>query len=237
MLGKNFCMPYMTRMREIYDLLPWTPALLPRLVDDLQDYRVIHMFTIALGAHSHPCTPTNARLSYVAATGTDLSPSPSASLSVAASDSDAQYPLCDHRSSEQQPRNLLSIRIIDLLNKQPAGGDIPLCVWGCVGCGTWCIFYRSIVATYNQILAFPMFRRCRTRRQRANVETMSINWTRVVNWLMDMEEGLSEGRYLRCDLVKRCTPLTQWRNNGVFSTNLGEANRNRGRVEQKYLAC
>lgn len=45
---------------------------------------------------------------------------------------------------------------------------------------------------------------------------MSINWTRVVNWLMDMEEGLSEGRYLHvCDLVKQLhsahTVEEQWR--------------------------
>ena len=55
-----------------------------------------------------------------------------------------------------------------------------------------------------------MFRRLRrrityrlTRPHTPDVEP-PINWPRVVNWLMDMEEGLSEGQYLHvCDLVKQ----------------------------------
>jgi hypothetical protein len=42
---QNFCMPYMTRMREIYDLLPMDTAHeYHAWLMTLQDYRVIHMF-------------------------------------------------------------------------------------------------------------------------------------------------------------------------------------------------
>ena len=43
---QNFCMPYMTRMREIYDLLPTDSAHeYHSWLTTLQDYRVIHMLS------------------------------------------------------------------------------------------------------------------------------------------------------------------------------------------------
>lgn len=45
MARQNFCMPYRTRMREIYDLLPMDTAHeYHGWLTTLQDYRVIHMF-------------------------------------------------------------------------------------------------------------------------------------------------------------------------------------------------
>ena len=44
----NFCMPYATRMREIYDILPMHSAEKYHVwLVTLQDYRVIHMFSAA----------------------------------------------------------------------------------------------------------------------------------------------------------------------------------------------
>jgi len=43
---QNFCMPYMTRMREIYDHLPMDSTVeYHDWLTTLQDYRVIHMFS------------------------------------------------------------------------------------------------------------------------------------------------------------------------------------------------
>lgn len=49
---QNFCMPYMTRMREIYDLLPKDTAHeYHSWLTTLQDYRVIHMFSASHWVH------------------------------------------------------------------------------------------------------------------------------------------------------------------------------------------
>lgn len=49
---QNFCMPYMTRMREIYDLLPKDTAHeYHGWLTTLQDYRVIHMLSASHWVH------------------------------------------------------------------------------------------------------------------------------------------------------------------------------------------
>lgn len=49
---QNFCMPYMTRMREIYDLLPADTAHeYHDWLTTLQDYRVIHMLSPSHWVH------------------------------------------------------------------------------------------------------------------------------------------------------------------------------------------
>jgi hypothetical protein len=49
---QNFCMPYMTRMREIYDLLPTDTARdYHEWLTTLHDYRVIHMFSASHWVH------------------------------------------------------------------------------------------------------------------------------------------------------------------------------------------
>jgi len=49
---QNFCMPYMTRMREIYDLLPTDTAHeYHGWLTTLQDYRVIHMLSPSHWVH------------------------------------------------------------------------------------------------------------------------------------------------------------------------------------------